>query len=210
MYSSNLAHDIAHQTIDSNSETPVYEILLLEDSDVDTQAMVRALAQSGVKARLSAVASIAAFRETVERQRFDVTFLDFRLPDGTGLDALDILQTSAFNAATVPVMIVGEGRTDVAVQAMKQGCADYLIKSELGPDALGALMPDILTRRRLIARNWATAQPGGLTYSSQGPRGQTDTGSGSESPTDEPQEIGSKLAYLFEDDGFPAHFDFKT
>ena len=114
------------------------------------------------------MASVAAFRDSVERQRYDMTFLDFRLPDGTGLDAFDILQNSAFNAATAPVMIVGEGRTNVAVQAMKRGCADYLLDSKFGPDAFGELTPDILTRRRLIARNWAIAQSGGKPVQAKG------------------------------------------
>src|SRR5215831_15072033 len=71
---------------------------------------------------LTAAAGVAAFTEA----RPDVVILDVRLPDGSGLDVFRELRAID---ATVPVIfITASGSSDLAIEAMKRGAFDYLVK----------------------------------------------------------------------------------
>ena len=74
----------------------------------------------------------------------DIAFFDFHLPDGQGTDLLPANR----EAATFPVVLLtGSGDEQTAVQAMKSGAIDYLVK---GPSTL-AEMPHIVER---TLREW--------------------------------------------------------
>src|SRR5437764_161046 len=61
-----------------------------------------------------------------EELRPDVVVLDLQLPDGSGLDAFhSILQIDAKRPV---IFITAHGTTDTAIEAMKHGAFDYLIK----------------------------------------------------------------------------------
>jgi signal transduction histidine kinase/DNA-binding NarL/FixJ family response regulator len=66
----------------------------------------------------------------------DVIVLDFCLPDMSGLDLLERLKKCKFERPVSIIMLTGRGDEAVAVQAMKQGAHDYLVKQHLQPDVL--------------------------------------------------------------------------
>src|SRR5690242_10722959 len=64
--------------------------------------------------------------ELVSRDRPDVIVLDLNLPDMSGLDVYDRIRRTD---ARIPVIfITGQGTTETAIEAMKQGAFDYLTK----------------------------------------------------------------------------------
>lgn len=65
-------------------------------------------------------------QSTTAGQPYDILLLDYKLPDGTGLDILDELQQRGYQIPVV--MITGQGTERVAVQAIQHGAADYLLK----------------------------------------------------------------------------------
>ncbi|MFM2067174.1 MAG: hypothetical protein RLZZ584_2083, partial [Pseudomonadota bacterium] len=69
----------------------------------------------------------------LEEFRPEVVLLDYNLPKMTGLDALARIRT--VDPRLHIVMMTGYGSTDLAVQAMKAGAADFLVK----PLVLGEL-----------------------------------------------------------------------
>jgi len=84
--------------------------------------------------------SIAGLWERLRGNIYDIILLDYRLPDGTGLDALSELVHQG--TETPVVMITGQGDERLVVKAMQMGASDYLVK---GSESL-AILPTIVAR----------------------------------------------------------------
>lgn len=95
----------------------------------------------------------------VRSQDFAAVVLDYRMPRRNGLEVLREIRGAGLD---LPVVLMsGMGSLDVAVEAMRLGASDYVIKDEVG--AYLDLLPGVVTRltehRRLIAeRQEAQAQ----------------------------------------------------
>jgi PAS domain S-box-containing protein len=79
----------------------------------------------------------------------DAILLDFQLPDIDGIEFLYELKTHLGKAQIPVVMLTGRGDEVVAVQAMKSGAADYLVKGKTTSESLRLAIRNILERDRL-------------------------------------------------------------
>lgn len=70
----------------------------------------------------------------IQKQHFDILLLDYRLPDGTGLDLLEGIRTHNLNSSLV-VMMTSFHDVRIVVKAMKMGASDYITKP-VNPDEL--------------------------------------------------------------------------
>jgi len=103
-------------------------VLHLEDSELDHELMLTHLRRGGLEVRSLRVDSEPAFLEALE-QDWDVVLSDFNLPGFSGLVALDLLKASGRD---IPFILVsGEIGEDTAVEAMRNGASDYLLKNNL-------------------------------------------------------------------------------
>jgi signal transduction histidine kinase len=103
-------------------------VLHLEDSEVDHELTVAHLRRAGCDVQMLRVESEAGFRAALEDD-WDAILSDYNLPGFSGLAALEILRASG---RLLPFIIVsGEIGEDTAVQAMRKGANDYLLKSNL-------------------------------------------------------------------------------
>jgi len=100
-------------------------VVLCVDDDADYLAVVRKMvAGSGVESIGASSAEEAL--EIVERQRVDAIVTDLNLPERTGIELITTLRGAGNN---VPVLVLtGEGSVHAAVEALKQGAADFLQK----------------------------------------------------------------------------------
>src|SRR5262249_485031 len=64
--------------------------------------------------------------EQLSRERPDVIVLDVRLPDATGLETYH--QLRAIDARVPVILVTGHGTTELAIEAMKAGAYEYLLK----------------------------------------------------------------------------------
>jgi signal transduction histidine kinase/DNA-binding NarL/FixJ family response regulator len=87
-----------------------------------------------------------------QEMHFDAVVLDFCLPDMSGLELLAKLQEHIFETPVSVIMLTGRGDEEVAVQAMKLGVQDYLVKQYLKPDVLR------LAVRNAIKQSYLQAQ----------------------------------------------------
>jgi len=126
------------------------EPILLADDDRDLLAMLKEfLADQGYV--VTAVGSGSEAMAALEGQEFTLALLDLMLPDCTGLDLLS--QIKAHTPDTEVVLFTGHAGLESAVQALRLGAYDYLLKSDLRLADLQALVSRALERRRLAREN---------------------------------------------------------
>ena len=70
----------------------------------------------------------------LEKFNYDLFFLDYHLGEWNGLDIIKDVRDKGHNLPVI--MLTGQGDQEVAVQAMKAGATDYLVKSNLTPESL--------------------------------------------------------------------------
>lgn len=80
----------------------------------------------------------------------DAVLLDYNLPDLDGLEFLESLDESNSDRALLPiVMLTGHGNEEIAVEAMKLGALDYLIKTVMTGEALERAITNVVERVKL-------------------------------------------------------------
>jgi signal transduction histidine kinase len=126
-------------------------VLHLEDSELDHELTVAHLARGGLSVRSRRVDSEAEFLAAL-REGWDAILSDYNLPGFSGLVALDLLKASGQD---VPFILVsGEIGEDTAVEAMRNGASDYLLKNNLArlvPALLHAIEANETRRARVRA-----------------------------------------------------------
>ena len=107
---------------------PVLRILLVEDSAADAAAVASYFDQPPRNCAAISVERVAAARRLLGDEAFDLVLLDLSLPDATDLEAVTALVD---HHPEVPVVVM-TGRADdrLAVDALKAGAQDYLVKGQ--------------------------------------------------------------------------------
>jgi len=98
-------------------------VLLLEDELLLRKRLAGFLEKEG--AEVTVVASIAEARRALDSLSFDAAIVDVNLPDGRGTD---LLRDKCFPSTTNVLVMTAEGGVAGAVEAVRAGAADYLVK----------------------------------------------------------------------------------
>jgi signal transduction histidine kinase len=110
------------------TDTPL-RVLIVEDSETDTELMLRVLRKGGFAPQLDRVETAVALRDALGRHPWDVVLSDYALPAFDALAALAVLQQRGDD---VPFIVVsGSVGEDTAVGAMQAGATDYVMKDRL-------------------------------------------------------------------------------
>ena len=80
----------------------------------------------------------------------DCVLIDYHLPDFNGLTFLDLLKKQPENRFTPVVILTGKGDEGTAVQAMKSGAQDYLVKGTFSQDLLGQSILNAIEKVELL------------------------------------------------------------
>ncbi len=103
------------------------DILLVEDEEGHAQLVLRAFElRPGVRLRVAR--SLAEARELLSQTTPDLAIIDLLLPDGRGIELLEELRMS--ETPFPAIIMTSHGDEEVAVEAMKAGALDYLVKSQ--------------------------------------------------------------------------------
>jgi PAS domain S-box-containing protein len=96
---------------------------MVEDDAVDRMAFERLVKAEGLPYDYTCVTCLADGKRALKSEDYDVVVTDYRLGDGNAFDLISEVP------ADIPIVLVtGAGGEEVAVQAMKAGASDYLIK----------------------------------------------------------------------------------
>ena len=105
-------------------------ILHLEDNENDHLLVVEALAADGLDCEFVTAKSKTEFMEALVRGKYDLVISDYTLPSYDGVAALAATQAKA--AGTPFIFFSGTIGDDVAVESLKDGAADYVLKQKPG------------------------------------------------------------------------------
>jgi DNA-binding NtrC family response regulator len=98
-------------------------LLLLEDELLLRKRIAAFLQKEG--AEVTAVANMAEARQALASLSFEAALIDVNLPDGRGTD---LLRERLFASTTNVIVMTAEGGVSGAVEAVRAGAADYLVK----------------------------------------------------------------------------------
>lgn len=122
------------------------DILSIEDSELEFKAL-KGMLRIQKKIKLHNAKSIKSALEAMEKKQFDLVFLDYFLPDGTGIDFISAMSKSGLD--TPVVVITGKGDEVIASQIIQAGAYGYIPKSNLNRDSLLRIIPGTLEKARL-------------------------------------------------------------
>jgi signal transduction histidine kinase len=104
-------------------------LLHLEDSELDHELTLAHLARGGLRVQVRRIDSEGEFLDALDEDDWDAIISDYNLPGFSGLVALDLLKASGRDLPFI--LVSGEIGEDTAVEAMRNGASDYLLKNNL-------------------------------------------------------------------------------
>lgn len=104
-------------------------VLLIEDSPSDAEIEIAELRRAGFDVSADVVDNRQRVRDRLKKNVYDIILADYSLPDFRGMDALDILRE--MNLTTPLILVTGALNSETAVECVKQGAMDYVLKDHL-------------------------------------------------------------------------------
>jgi len=121
-------------------------IMIVDDETVDREAVVRVFKDTPDNFTMVEAEDCSQARRMMTDGRVDLALVDYQLPDGLGVDLLDGLAASGIPA----IVVTGAGSESIAMRAIRQGVADYVIKDLSGNylETLPVIVRNVLARFR--------------------------------------------------------------
>lgn len=101
-------------------------VLFYEDSAEDVELCLRALRSPGLDVEWDVAATPDEVLDRARRARYDVILSDYRMPCVTGMDVFELMRSEAID--TPFILVTGSLGDELAVECLKQGVADYVLK----------------------------------------------------------------------------------
>ncbi|MFQ5981393.1 MAG: PAS domain S-box protein, partial [Candidatus Heimdallarchaeota archaeon] len=129
------------------SEEPTLRVLLVDDDAILLKVAKHYLTRKNPSFTIATVTSAAEAQQRLNKEFFDVIVSDYRMPD---IDGLAFLKALRDDGSTIPfVIFTGQGREEVAIQALNLGADYYLMKGAEAESTFGELAHII---RQLVQR----------------------------------------------------------
>ncbi len=123
-------------------------ILLIEDEIPHLELIQRAFEDQGSPAQIHHVQSLQDARAYLQSHSPDLIIADWRLPDG---DSFKLLAAGGDQKAIPVIFMTSYGNERVAVEALKSGAADYVVKSPESLSDMPHLAERVLEQNRIKA-----------------------------------------------------------
>ncbi len=126
----------------------LFRIIIVEDDAAHAEAIKRVLIDTGIKVDIDQAGSIEEYQKYLSVVLPDIALIDLNLPDGNALELL----TAPPEAGLFPILVMtGLGDELTAVEAMKSGAIDYVVKSPVTFSEIPRILVRALRQWRLIS-----------------------------------------------------------
>ena len=135
----------------SATDAPGWRVLYMEDDPVTARVVQVKIEKLGFAVSLASDGGEGL--KKLEEMDFDVVLVDKNMPVHDGLEVIRIVCGSGDETTASPIMLTASGDEMAAVEAMKLGAADYLVKDPQGKylTLLPAVIEQALAQRELAA-----------------------------------------------------------
>ncbi|MBW7990623.1 MAG: sigma-54-dependent Fis family transcriptional regulator [Planctomycetes bacterium] len=123
-------------------------ILVIDDDKIILDSLCEFLRLEGF--RTSGAETLKGALAKLEQEYYNLVITDVNLPDGDGLELLDIIKQN--HPQTVVIVITGYGTIESAVKAIKQGAYEYLTKP-IVDDELRLAVEKAIKQQSLLSEN---------------------------------------------------------
>jgi len=110
-------------------EPRTLRVLLIEDNPSDAELAVAELRRGGFAVVEDLVSSKAEIEACLERNSYDVVLADYSLPHFRGMETVEIMRRKG--KRTPLILVSGALNSVTAVECVKQGATDYVLKDHL-------------------------------------------------------------------------------
>ncbi len=128
-YTSQSPSQVNHPGSGSSAPEKLLHVLVLEDVEPDAELMQRELKKAQIPFVAQRVENREDFLQSLREFKPDVILSDFSMPQFTALEALRLLHAS--NIDLPFILVTGSQSEEVAVECMKEGVDDYILKTSL-------------------------------------------------------------------------------
>ncbi|BAZ33266.1 response regulator receiver sensor signal transduction histidine kinase [Cylindrospermum sp. NIES-4074] len=125
------------------------QILLIEDNLAEARLLQEFLKQA--KSKEFSLVHVQRLREAfneLSQHTYDVILLDLTLPDSEGLSSIPLLISQA--PSTPVVVLTNTNDEELAIEAVRQGAQDYLVKRQVNPDVLVRSLRYAIERKQVL------------------------------------------------------------
>lgn len=134
--------------IDGDAENGPLRCVLLDDSRFDRRYLCNLAANSRFNIDFVETSTVAEAQAVLHSRDADFVVLDNLLPDGSGVElAREIARDTKLNNLPV-ILTTGASSEQVAVEALRAGAADYLVKEGLSTETFDQAVENALKRSR--------------------------------------------------------------
>ena len=126
----------------------VDRILVIDDDPVSREYVYEALSQKGYDVDTAANGELGI--ENAQKSEYDLVFTDMKMPGKDGMAVMDCI--SEISPETIFVIMTAYGTIESAVDAIRKGACDYIIKP-FSPEQLNFLMRRVEEKQRLVNEN---------------------------------------------------------
>jgi two-component system, sensor histidine kinase and response regulator len=114
---------------EKNGQAVPLRVLVVEDDATDAELSLRALKTAGFEVTGELVHRAEDFAERVRSASYDLVLADYNLPSWNGMETVEFLRREGLD---IPVVLVSGYLGELkAVDCIKQGAADYVLKDQL-------------------------------------------------------------------------------
>src|SRR5689334_6408028 len=131
----------------NTTKTPPLRVLHLEDNDHDAELVRRTLADDDINIEVTRVMKQQTFVDALENGAFDLIISDYSMPGFDGGSALALARKKC--PQTPFVFVSGTIGEEAAVQSLKKGAANYVLKGRLQqlPEVIRSTLTEAAERR---------------------------------------------------------------